>query len=302
MQRSLVDTEDKRTKKEDTLNSLKREAEGMENLVKNFEIQTRIKEKLKLLKQKNEWSLVDEAKEAVSEQQKVRNDIYKRLQEQSIEVEPLKDKFRAITREKEKIESEVKALRSSISQNRNMAFQVTLDLERKPDNCLNLKADFEALLKAEQEKQKHVETLEEQLEELKAELKKAEETSGEKTEMLERKCASLDHRQTELHKEKNELEGKLRQFKYEQKNHESKLQHLHDEHQRLMDVRMQKMEVMRSSLNLGRDTAEAMKWLDQHRDQFQGQVYDPILMCIDVHDGKENAKYLENTISGKAYW
>lgn len=270
----------------------------MENLVKNFELQNKIKEKLKLLNQKKEWSLVDEAKEMVSEQQKVRNEIYKQLQEQIAEVEPLKEKFRGLQRETGKLESEEKALRSGIRKLNENALSLTVELEGKPDKCLNLKADFEAKQRVEIEKEKHIEALEKQLEELKAELKEAEETSGEKTEMLERKCASLDTKQTDLLREKSEFEGQLRNLKYELRNQESKLTHFQEEHKKLMDVRMQKMEVLKT-LNNGRDTVQAMHWLDANRDQFRGQVYDPILMCIDVHDGKDNAKYLENTINGK---
>ena len=67
----------------------------------------------------------------------------------------------------------------------------------------------------------------------------------------------------------------------------------------LNNVKKQKIDTLKTSLQNGRDAVTAFEWLSKNRDQFQGTVYDPLLLIMDVHEAETNAKYIENAIPQK---
>lgn len=67
----------------------------------------------------------------------------------------------------------------------------------------------------------------------------------------------------------------------------------------LNNVKRQKIDTLKNSLQNGHDAVKAVEWLSQNRDKFQGKVYDPILLLLDVHEAETNAKYIENAIGQK---
>ena len=50
--------------------------------------------------------------------------------------------------------------------------------------------------------------------------------------------------------------------------------------------------------NYFEDTYKAYEWINQNRHQFQGQIFNPVMIEVALKD-KKNAKYLENTIANK---
>ena len=64
--------------------------------------------------------------------------------------------------------------------------------------------------------------------------------------------------------------------------------------EQLNSIKKQKMQTLSKDFKYGKDAVLAMKWLQDHKDQFSGHVYEPIMVAIDVHDAAKNAKVFMN--------
>ena len=61
--------------------------------------------------------------------------------------------------------------------------------------------------------------------------------------------------------------------------------------ERLMNVDNQKLQILREKLPQGKDAYEAAQWLVKNTDKFQGSVYTPVLLHINVKN-PSTAMYL----------
>ena len=95
-----------------------------------------------------------------------------------------------------------------------------------------------------------------------------------------------------LQTESHQLGNTLTDSKLEEKAVESKITTLKSEQERLLNVDNQKLELMSQSIPQGKDAKEAALWLYKNLDKFQGKVYLPILMQINVKDPATSAIYL----------
>ena len=59
----------------------------------------------------------------------------------------------------------------------------------------------------------------------------------------------------------------------------------------LLNVDRQKLEVLRDVIPQGKDAYQSVQWVENNRDKFQGTVYTPIILHIDVKDSS-TSKYL----------
>ena len=84
---------------------------------------------------------------------------------------------------------------------------------------------------------------------------------------------------------------------YEKKAFETEITTSRQELEQVRSVQKQKLDTLQTKMNNGQDAVKAMKWLQDNRDQFSGQVYDPIMMGIDVIDAANNAKYFKDKLS-----
>ena len=67
-----------------------------------------------------------------------------------------------------------------------------------------------------------------------------------------------------------------------------------EELSQLTSVDQQKKEIL-VTLPQGRDTLKALNWLANNRQNFRGQIYNPIMLQMNV-ENEDNAIYLENVV------
>ena len=87
-----------------------------------------------------------------------------------------------------------------------------------------------------------------------------------------------------LQSESIRLDNSVSDLKLETKALESKMGTLKTHQERLLNIDNQKLEIMRERVPQGKDASEAAQWLENNQDKFQGNVYKPILMNINVND------------------
>ena len=83
---------------------------------------------------------------------------------------------------------------------------------------------------------------------------------------------------------------RLRELNYEKRALEVEINTSNKELVQVRSIEAKKIETLARLLPNGQDAVKAMKWLETNKDQFSSQIYEPMLMGIDVHDAANNAK------------
>ena len=83
---------------------------------------------------------------------------------------------------------------------------------------------------------------------------------------------------------------RLRELNYEKRALEVEINTSNRELGQVRSIEAKKIETLAKLLPNGQDAVKAMKWLENNKDQFCSQVYDPMLMGIDVQDAANYAK------------
>ena len=89
---------------------------------------------------------------------------------------------------------------------------------------------------------------------------------------------------------------RIREMNSERQALEKDIRSSGQELEQLNSIKKQKIQTLAKDLKYGKDAVLAMKWLQNHKDEFSGHVYEPIMVAIDVHDAAKNAKVFMNYV------
>ena len=268
--------------------------------MKNFKKKEEIVGKLKLLKQKHLWTLYNDSLQTVKEQERALAEVEKKKKRLDETIAPIKNKMSDLLRQKGKIEGKANNLDKRV---RDLhALQIVkrvIKLESIPEKIQKIVNDYKKLLAGEKAKKDAIGKAKAELQALRTEYEAQQNIQGEKNEILEAKVKQAEKEMELAHSKKNEFEAMLKQKIYEAKSLGMKLQELDRDEAQLLNTRRQKMETLQRSFqhHHGSDAIKAMKWLEENREMFSGQVYEPLIMTIDIQDAARNAKFFENTIA-----
>lgn len=111
---------------------------------------------------------------------------------------------------------------------------------------------------------------------------------------IDKKMDDLSQTMNDLQTEHHSVQSCLFENVAEKKKLERKELLLKSKLEELHNIREQKIDVLKK-LPQGEDAVKGLEWLSQNRHHFQGQVYDPLLLSIDMLDPKLSA-FVENVI------
>ena len=111
LQNRLLRREEEYNRKAGTLDSLKETRDRMEQEVQDFERKNEIESKIRLLKQRREWCLVEERHESAKENQNTRDDLVKAVKGMKETLKPKEDRLREISKKKSRFDDEIGDLR-----------------------------------------------------------------------------------------------------------------------------------------------------------------------------------------------
>ena len=286
----------KKKRKENTLESLKKKRAELEQDVKNFETKEKIQEKIKLLEKRHLWAIYEENIEIVKQQENIVTDIQNKRQDCKERKDPIDKMLKAVSNERSKREMKIIELNKKYNVGTNKALKCTMENEELRDKLGDIESDYKTMVEKEEARKVELAKIQKELETMRREYKEALERQGEKSEVLEAKVRAAEKEMERVNSEKDKFEERLREMNYESKSLEGQLQATQREEQRLLNTKNAKIETLQKNFQNSQDTLKAMKWLEDNRDQFAGHVYDPLLICIDVQDAAQNAKYLECVI------
>uniref|UniRef100_A0A673L876 Structural maintenance of chromosomes protein 5 n=1 Tax=Sinocyclocheilus rhinocerous TaxID=307959 RepID=A0A673L876_9TELE len=206
---------------------------------------------------------------------KEREEMKKKLKSLKEAQEPLLRKIRSVESQLQPIEQQMKELTAGIRDASQKCKQKHDQLEYRNKEVDDIRQDLSLKQTEEADRQKRIGHTQLMIKDLQKELQNMG-SMEDVTPQIEAVNADL----RKIQEEKAKLEGEMLDLR-------------RDKDERSLDDMMKvKEDKLR---NRFRDTYTALKWLRDNRDRFEGNVYEPMMLVINVRDTR-HAKYIESHI------
>uniref|UniRef100_A0A8C4T7Q5 Structural maintenance of chromosomes protein 5 n=2 Tax=Erpetoichthys calabaricus TaxID=27687 RepID=A0A8C4T7Q5_ERPCA len=270
------------------LEKMKQRNERYKQDVERYYERKRHLDMINLLERKKPWveyeTVRKEYEATKSEKEQVKKDIKKLKDEQS----PLLQKIKELENQAGSAEAKNKEKVLKIREVSNKCKQKQELLEQKDKEIEDIQQCFNLRREEEAERQKKMSTTRRMIEDWENELSNignldhvqaSLDEVAEQLKRLQEEKATVDSEHSELRREKERREG-------EKKRITDKIKELED----MMNMKVNKL---KQRFN---ETYKAIEWLRENRDRFQGNVYEPMMLVINMKDPR-HAKYVEHHIS-----
>uniref|UniRef100_A0AAR2LX67 Structural maintenance of chromosomes protein 5 n=1 Tax=Pygocentrus nattereri TaxID=42514 RepID=A0AAR2LX67_PYGNA len=286
-----------RTKERDLENLCKEKANFLEKAkqrnernkvdVERYHMKRRHLDRIQMLDKKKPWVEYETARKELEEVKKQREEMKKTAKSLKEAQAPLLRKIQSIDNKLQPIENQMKEKTIKIREASQKCKQKQDHLDRKYKEIDDIKQALSLKQTEEADRQKRIGNTKRLIQDLQRDLDnmgsqedvtpKIEAVNTELRRIQEEK-ARLDGERQDLRRDKDEANGELRRLQSRQRN--------------LEDMMNRKEEKLRSRFP---DTHSAVLWLRNHRDLFEGNVYEPMMLVINVRDSL-HAKYIESHI------
>ncbi|KAL6472816.1 hypothetical protein MHYP_G00190040 [Metynnis hypsauchen] len=286
-----------RTKERDLENLCKEKANFLEKAkqrnernkvdVERYHMKRRHLDRIQMLDKKKPWVEYETARKELEEVKKQREEMKKTAKSLKEAQSPLLRKIQSIDSKLQPIENQMKEKTIKIREASQKCKQKQDHLDRKYKEIDDIKQALSLKQTEEADRQKRIGNTKRMIQDLQRELDnmgnqedvtpKIEAVNAELRRIQEEK-ARLDGERQDLRRDKDEANGELRRLQNRQRS--------------LEDMMNRKEEKLRSRFP---DTHTALLWLRNHRDLFEGNIYEPMMLVINVRDPR-HAKYIESHI------
>uniref|UniRef100_A0A8C1X155 Structural maintenance of chromosomes protein 5 n=1 Tax=Cyprinus carpio TaxID=7962 RepID=A0A8C1X155_CYPCA len=237
--------------------------------VERYYMKKRHLDRIQMLEKKKPWVEYETARKELEGVKKEREEMKKKLKSLKEAQEPLLRKIRSVESQLQPIEQQMKELVSTHHKPDSQESILYFLYYIKIIQDLSLKQTEEA------DRQKRIGHTQLMIKDLQKELQNMG-SMEDVTPQIEAVNAEL----RKIQEEKAKLEGEMSDLR-------------RDKDERSLDDMMKvKEDKLRTRF---RDTYTALKWLRDNRDRFEGNVYEPMMLVINVRDSR-HAKYIESHI------
>lgn len=243
---------------------------------------------IELLEKKKPWVEYETTRKELEGVKKERDDAKRQLAALRQAQTPMLRKIQEIDNQLKPTEAQIKAKTAAIKESSNKCKQKQDQLDRKHREIEDIKQTLRLKRTEEEDHQKRISNTRRTIDDLKAELAKvgdqpdvtpAINAINAELRRIQEDRAKIEGERADLRREKDNLTAESRML-------ERKLNDMNN----MMNAKEEKLR------GRHRDTHEALQWLRQNRDQFDGNVHEPMMLVINVRDHRF-AKYVENHIS-----
>ncbi|XP_066506411.1 structural maintenance of chromosomes protein 5 isoform X2 [Hoplias malabaricus] len=255
--------------------------------VERYHMKRRHLDMIQMLEKKKPWMEYETARKELEEVKKQREEMKKTAKSLKEAQNPLLRKIQAIEEKLQPIEDQMKEKKVKIREASQKCKQKQDQLDRKYKEIDDIKQALSLKQTEEVDRQKRIGNTKRMIQDLQKELDnmgsqddvtpKIEVVIAELKKIQEDK-ARLDGERQDLRRDKVEATGELNLVQNRLKN--------------LEDMMNRKEEMLHRRF---RDTHTALQWLRRHKNLFEGKVYEPMMLVINVRDPK-HAKYIESHV------
>ena len=288
LQNLLNEGDDLFERKKQMLNEKTVQCQRLEEEVKAFEDKKKIEDKIQLLQGRLLWSKLDEVKKETRAKKEVKEIAARKLEKEESRLDPLKDALKEAKQRKQKMEVKLTKGNDRIKENRIKAQTHSKNIEKLEEKVNAVSDELEEINRREQENEEEIRKLKITIAELEAEYKGNDQEVSVGPQEVEqaRKAAHLKQRQVEdIVGERDNLNHSLTELK-------KSMSWIQKDLDELRNVDKQKLQILKSS---NQDAFKACMWLRDHLDQFQGQVFEPFIVCANMIN-PANAVFVESSI------
>uniref|UniRef100_A0A669CV86 Structural maintenance of chromosomes protein 5 n=1 Tax=Oreochromis niloticus TaxID=8128 RepID=A0A669CV86_ORENI len=243
---------------------------------------------IELLEKKKPWVEYETTRKELEGVKKERDEAKKQLLSLKQTQAPMVKKIQQIEEQLKPTEAQIKAKTAAIKEASLKCKQKQDQLDRKNKEIDDIKQKCRLKQMEEEDHQKRISNTRRTIEDLKAELAKV----GDQPDVTPRiNAVNADLRR--IQEERAKIEGEKGDLRREKDNLCAESRMLEKKLNDMNNMMNAKEEKLRGR---HRDTHTALQWLRQNKQLFRGNVYEPMMLVINVKDHRF-AKYVENHIS-----
>lgn len=255
--------------------------------VERYYMKKRHLDRIQMLEKKKPWVEYETARKNLEGVKKERDEMKKTLKSLKETQEPLLRKIRSVESQLQPIEQQMKDLTQSIKEASQKCKQKQDRLELKNKEVDDIRQELSLKQTEEADRQKRIGHTVLMIKDLQKELQNIGsqedvtpqiEAINVELKTIQEKKAQLDSEGLDLRREKDEAFGELNRLQNRMRS--------------LDDMMRMKEEKLRTRF---RDTYTALMWLRKNQHRFKGNVYEPMMLVINVRDPRY-ARYVENHI------
>jgi len=288
LQKSMSEGEELFERKRQMLHDNTEKCRRLEEEVKAFDEKKKLEEKVTVAEGRLAWCKFYETGK-IWRQAKNKFDAAKlTYNEQERKINPIKNEIDSSKQKKASLEGKMQKLSNNIKEFTGKAKTHSQNIERLDDEIDRADDDIDRILRAEESRKNEIKQMKAAIAELEAELE-----STQDDENLAPLCDEARKKTEVLLRQQTEKSGELQNLKFERTGLNRQIQDRQEDIKKLNDVEKMKLEKLRQ-LNI--DAAKATQYLRNNRNVFQNDVFEPFVMCANVHD-LQFSKYLENAIN-----
>uniref|UniRef100_A0A8D3CEF7 Structural maintenance of chromosomes protein 5 n=1 Tax=Scophthalmus maximus TaxID=52904 RepID=A0A8D3CEF7_SCOMX len=237
---------------------------------------------IELLDKKKPWVEYETIRKELEDLKRERDEAKKQLSALRQAQSPMLKKIQQIDNHLKPTDAQIKAKTVAIKEASNKCKQKQDQLDRKHKEIEDIKQKLKLKQTEEEDHQKRIGNTRRAIDDLKAELAKV----GDQPDVTPQiNAINVELRQ--IQEDRAKIEGEKGDLRREKDNlcAERKLNDMNN----MMNVKEEKLRARH------RDTHAALQWLRQNRKMFDGNVFEPMMLVINVKDHRF-AKYVENHI------
>ncbi|KAM7412011.1 hypothetical protein PAMA_021807 [Pampus argenteus] len=243
---------------------------------------------IELLEKKKPWVEYETTRKDLEDVKKARDEAKKQLSALKQAQAPMLRKIQLIDNQLKPTEAQIKTKTLAIKEASLKCKQKQDQLDRKHKEIEDIKQTLRLKQMEEEDHQKRISNTRLTIEDLKTELSKV----GDQPDVTPR-INAVNVELRHIQQERAKIEGEKADLRREQDNLCAESRMLEKKLRDMNNMMNAKEEKLRER---HRDTHAALQWLRQNRTLFSGNVYEPMMLVINVKDNRF-AKYVETHIS-----
>ncbi|CAH0550064.1 unnamed protein product [Brassicogethes aeneus] len=283
--KELLSAVEKSTKK---LEDAKEKNMRLEGRVANFKKKRKYNERMAHLDRRVAWILYENCRDKLQEVKSDKAKATEAYDKHKKAIEPMeqqirggKENVRKFQERNAKIAQIIRSSESQIRENNDT-------MENLKDSIQRIESDADAKISEIEERQKEIEANKAKLNEL----KNVYSEISNKVAEDEAKKRTFQSDVQKLITTKESLEDKREEIAQHKQNKSAEIRSVESEMQRLENVKGQRLQKLQRT---DAHAYEATLWLRNNKHMFKGEIFEPIMLEVNVLDAK-NAIYLENVI------
>uniref|UniRef100_A0A4W4FJ52 Structural maintenance of chromosomes protein 5 n=1 Tax=Electrophorus electricus TaxID=8005 RepID=A0A4W4FJ52_ELEEL len=255
--------------------------------VERYHTKRRHLDRIQMLEKKKPWVEYETARKELEEVKKQREEMKKTVKSLKEVQAPLLRKIQNVESQLMPIENGMKEKTAKIRETSQKCKQKQDQLDRKYKEIDDIKQALSLQQTEEADRKKRIANTRRLIQDLQRDLDSLS-SHADVTPRIEAVNAEL----RTIQEEKAQLDGEGQDLQRDKDEAVGELRRLQNRKRSMEDMMNRKEEKLRNRFC---DTYAALQWLKNHRDLFEGKVYEPMMLVINVRDPR-NAKYIESHI------